>query len=101
MVEKLFGIVFIWGIQALLVWSLLLAIKHAAEEKKWGFIAFFIYIFHYAKASFGTWIGLVAIVFGIGILSMADKLGEILGGVFFLLFGIVVVYWCFPRKEAG
>lgn len=95
---QLFGLILIWGIPALLVWSIVLSIIRTAKEPRTGqflerTLNFIGAIYSYTVSSLASWFGLICLVFGI--------VGYIEGGIFgptmFTLFGAFLVYNFFPR----
>lgn len=97
---KLFGLIFLWGIPALLVWSIVLSIIRIVKEPKSGqflgrTLTFIGAIYSYTVSSFASWIGLICIIFGIaGFMEDA-----IFGPILFILFGAFMVYNFFPRYK--
>ncbi|PZD94785.1 hypothetical protein DNH61_16265 [Paenibacillus sambharensis] len=95
MLESLFYFVFIYGIPALLLWSVILAAYQSRGRGKLrGIAEFVVAVWFYARLSFGTWVGLVSLLFG----TAALVEGAFWGALFLLLFGGVMVVWFFPRR---
>lgn len=96
--DSLFGLVLIWGIPALLLWSVVLSMIRAIRDPEpRGFflriLAFFAHIYEYTVNSFMAWFGLMIIMFGIvGLIE-----GYFWIPIMLLLFGPFMVYGFFPR----
>lgn len=94
----LFGLNLIWGILALLLWSIILSIIHVVRESETDqflrrTVTFIAGIYTYTVHTLAAWFGLICILFGIAGFTEDGFLGSIL----FLLFGIYMVYNFFPR----
>lgn len=95
---QLFGLILIWGIPALLVWSLVLSMIHVAKEPESGqflgrTLTFIGALYSYGAGSLASWFGLICIIFGI----VGYTEGGFFGSTMFLLFGAFLVYNFFPR----
>jgi hypothetical protein len=95
---QLFGLILIWGIPALLVWSIILSIILVAKEPRSDqflgrTLTFIGSIYSYTVESLAAWFGLICLIFGIG--GFIE--GHIFGPLFIILFGAYLVYNFFPR----
>ncbi|MBP2242964.1 hypothetical protein J2Z40_003546 [Cytobacillus eiseniae] len=95
---KLFGLIFLWGIPALLIWSVVLSIIRIVKEPISGqflgrTLMFIGSIYFYTVSSFASWVGLICIIFGIA--GFTED--AIFGPILFILFGVFMVYHFFPR----
>lgn len=95
---KLFGLIFLWGIPGLLLWSVVLSIIRVIKEPVSGqflgrTLTFIGAIYSYTVSSFASWFGLICIIFGIA--GFAED--AIFGPIVFILFGAFMVYNFFPR----
>ncbi|CAM3749692.1 hypothetical protein D1970_17130 [Mesobacillus zeae] len=94
----IFGLIFSWGIPALLLWSVILSIRHMAKEPlSGGFIGrtitFFVSIYSYTLSSLASWLGLITILMGFAGFTE----GAFFFSILFILFGGFLVYNYFPR----
>jgi hypothetical protein len=95
---KLFGLIFLWGIPALLLWSVVLSIMRIVKEPISGqflgrTLTFIGAIYSYTISSLASWFGLICIIFGI----VGFTEDAIFGPIMFILFGAFLVYNFFPR----
>ena len=90
---ELFGWIFLWGIPALLLWSVVLSIIRMLKEPQAGqflgrTLTFIGAIYSYTVGSLASWFGLICLVFGI----VGYTEGAIFGPTMFILFGAFLVY---------
>ncbi|KGR75140.1 hypothetical protein [Ureibacillus sinduriensis] len=95
---QLFGVIFLWGIPALFVWSIVLSVVRTAKEPRTGqfserTLTFIGAIYSYAVSSLASWFGLICLIFGI----VGYTEDAIFGPTLFILFGAFMVYNFFPR----
>ncbi|QED46932.1 hypothetical protein [Cytobacillus dafuensis] len=95
---ELFGLILLWGIPALLLWSVVLSIIHIAKEPRSGqflgrTLTFIGAVYSYTVSSLASWFGLICISFGIA--GFTED--AIFGPIMFILFGAFMVYHFFPR----
>lgn len=95
---QLFGWILLWGIPALLVWSIVLSIICVVKEPKSDqflgrTLTFIGAIYSYTVSSLASWFGLICLIFGI----FGYTEGSVFGPTMFTLFGAFMVYNFFPR----
>lgn len=95
---ELFGLILLWGIPALLLWSVVLSIIHIAKEPISGqflgrTLTFIGAIYSYTVSSLASWFGIICII--LGIVGFTED--AIFGPIMFILFGAFMVYNFFPR----
>ena len=93
----LFGVVFLWGIPVLLMWSIILSILHTVKYSESGqflgrIVTFIGAIYTYFVGSFAAWFGLICIFFGL----IGFTEGAIIWSLLCLSFGVFMVYQFFP-----
>lgn len=94
----LFGLILIWGIPALFLWSIILSIIHVVKDQEANhflerIVMFIAGIYTYGIHSLAAWFGLICILFGIAGFTE----GGFFASILFLAFGIYMVYNFFPR----
>lgn len=94
----LLGVVLLWGIPVLLVWSIILSIIHLLKSKKQErfigrILTFISAIYTYFLASFAAWFGFIWIL--IGLYGFTEK--EFFLPILVLSFGVFLVVYFFPR----
>lgn len=95
---QLLGWILLWGIPALLVWSIVLSIFRLVKEPKSDrflerVLIFIGLIYTNTVNSLAAWFGLISFI--MGILGYLD--GTIIGPTICLLFGAFLMYYFFPR----
>ncbi|MEK4522488.1 hypothetical protein MKX96_12770 [Psychrobacillus sp. FSL W7-1493] len=92
------GVVLLWGIPVLLIWSVLMSVIHMIKYKKkkrfiGRLLTFINAIYTYFLASFAAWFGLIWIL--VGLYGFTEK--EFFLPFLVLAFGVLLVVCFFPR----